>query len=72
MPEVTPMGDYTVNDAHADGRHDNGNAIDKQVWADAGCIECSPGCTCGAAYYRGCFCHLTIPQFMKSKYAKGI
>jgi len=31
-----------------------------------------PHCTCGAREYRGCFCNLTIAEFMKSPHAKGI
>lgn len=31
-----------------------------------------PECTCGANYHRGCFCNLTVPEFMRSKYAKGL
>lgn len=69
---MSSMGSYTVNEAHEDGRHINGNFHDKTYWASVGCTECSPGCTCGAREYRGCFCNLTIPQFMKSKHAKGI
>ena len=35
-------------------------------------LKAERSCTCGAHEYRGCFCNLTVAEFMKSPHAKSI